>query len=130
MLRKSFVFVLGFGLVTNCTAQTLAPISKNSLALRRRCEALTPQDQISVVRVGAEEEFGTYVSHSDDGFTMYDIDLKREIILPYDEVKRIKNGYGGSVNHRHTDPSHKWVVIGITVAVFGTLLVLLATAKN
>ncbi len=113
--------------LTSSGQQVSSTLSKNALAVKRKAEHLSPRAPVSVVRRGAAEEFGTFVSSNQEGFTFYDIDLKFNVTLPYEGVKKIKDGYGGMnfINHRHTDHTQAMIIITVTI---GLLLVLAVAA--
>ena len=72
----------------------------------------------------APEEFGTYLAMSEDEFSFYDVDLKTDVHLKYESVRRVKNGYGGynTVRHRHTDRTRGLLVTGAIVVVVAVVL--------
>ncbi|WP_263417262.1 hypothetical protein [Terriglobus albidus] len=112
-------------------AQQAPALSKTALAVKHKAEGLTPQAHITVIRIGAPEEFGCFISHSQDGFTFYDVDQKQDVTFRYDEVKKIKDGYGGynSIQGRHTDRSKGIIIALVLVAVLGALIGAAAAAK-
>jgi hypothetical protein len=61
-----------------------------------------------------------------------EIDQKQQIVVHYEDVKKLRNGYGG-MNHatgRHVDPVRsKVIVIAIAGGVVVILLAALATDK-
>ncbi|HWC00801.1 MAG TPA: hypothetical protein VG672_29045, partial [Bryobacteraceae bacterium] len=113
-------------------AQLTPPVSKREAAVRHKAATLAPQSPISVVRFGADEEFGRFLSCDQDGFTFYDIDQKRNVTLTWAEVKKIKDGYGGynSLRGRHTDRT-KGLIVGLALAgALAGLIAAVATAKD
>ncbi len=118
--------------ITNpCAAQQTQPSSNAAAAVKRRVAQLSPGDKISVVRRDAPEAFGTYLAMSDDDFSFYDVDLKTDVHLKYESVRRVKNGYGGynTVRHRHTDRT-KGLVITAAIVVGVAVVLGVALSKD
>ncbi len=129
--RLLLVLLLVFTLAVQ-SAGAQAPLSKNAERASRKAGSLARNAPISVVRIHADEEFGTFVSRDAETFTFYDIDRKAEVTLRYVEVKKIKDGYGG-YNHargRHTDRTHGLIAACVVLGLIGGLLVAVAAAKD
>jgi hypothetical protein len=92
---------------------------------------LSPADKISVVRIQAEEEFGNFVSRTENDFTFYDVDEKHHVTLRYEDVKKVKEGYGGyNIRGRHTDATRNRIILIAGVGVLlGLVIALAATDK-
>ncbi|HEX4064714.1 MAG TPA: hypothetical protein VHZ09_01730 [Acidobacteriaceae bacterium] len=114
------------------TAQQIAPISKREAAVRKKTASLALQAPISVIPLHAPEEFGTFTASDAQGITFYDIDSRTTVTLPYSQIRKIKNGYGGynGVQHRHVDRTHTYIVEGCVAAALGGLIAAAAMAKN
>lgn len=114
------------------TAQQIAPISKREAAIRQKAASLALEAPISVVPLHAPEEFGTFSGRDAQGITFYDIDSKLTVSLPYSEIRKIKNGYGGynGIHHRHVDRTHDYIAIAAVAGVIAGLLLALVMAKN
>jgi hypothetical protein len=78
---------------------------------------LAPHARISVVRVHAREEYGEFVSGNQEGFSFCDVDHKIDVTLKYDEVRKIKLGYGGynDLAHTHTDRTRNLIAAGVVM---------------
>jgi hypothetical protein len=83
------------------------------------------------VPLHAPEEFGNFVSSNQEAFTFYDIDRKRNVTLPFEEVRRVKSGYGGynSVQRRHTDHTKGLIISLIVIGSLGALIAAAAAAQ-
>jgi len=129
--RILIVCILITGTTVTSVAQQAPATSKTAAAVKHKVEGLSPQAHITVIRTGAPEEFGDFVSHDQDGFTFYDVDQKQSVTLRYDEVKKVKDGYGGynSIRGRHTDRSKGLIVALVLAGVLGALIGAAATAK-
>ena len=131
VVLKVVAFLLALALPITSSCQQASPaLSRNALAVKRKADQLAPQAKISVVRRGAEEEFGTFQSNNAEEFTFYDVDLKMPVTLPYEAVKKIKDGYGGynAWNHRHVDRTRELIVVAAVVGVLITVVI--ASAKS
>ena len=84
-----------------------------------------------MIEIGAPEEFGTFLSSSDESFVFYDVDRKANVTLKYRDVKKIKDGYGGynSVRGRHTDHTKAIVITLGVVGALGAIIGAAAAAK-
>lgn len=116
-------------LACSSEAQQVSPLSMRAAEVKQKAGTLSPRAKISVIRVGADEEFGTFVSNDEEGFTFYDVDRKTEVKLKYGTVKKIKDGYGGynSFVHRHVDRRKSWIAGTI---VLGALAILIVAAAR
>lgn len=112
-------------------AQQAVPLPKSVIAVKQKAESLAPQAHITVVRVGSPEEFGNFISYGQESFTFYDVDQKQNVTLKYEDVKKIKDGYGGynSARGKHTDRSKRLVIVLVTVGVIGAVIGAAAAAK-
>jgi len=119
-------------LTLTTTAQQIAPISKQEAAVRKKAGSLALQAPITVVPLHAPEEFGTFTGRDAQGITFYNIDSRTAVTLPYSEIRRIKNGYGGynGIQHRHVDRTQTYIVVGCVAAALGGLIAAAAMAKN
>ena len=120
-----------FGLTVESSAQQTTTLSQRASNIRRKVEQLTPGAHVSVVPVHAPEEFGNFVSSDDRVFTFYDVDQKANVVLHYEDVKKIKNGYGGynSIRWKHTDPSKRLIGALVALGVIGALIGAAVTAQ-
>lgn len=119
-------------LALTTSAQQAAPISKKAAAIKRKANSLSLHSPISVVPVHSEEEYGNFLSSDAEKFTFYDVDRKTEVTFKYEEVRKIKNGYGGynSVRGRHTDRTKAIIVVVAVAGALGGLIAAAASAKN
>ncbi len=123
------IFLLTLG---SADAQQPGSPSKTAIRIRAKVETLSLQDHISVIPVQGEEEFGVFVSRDVDGFTFYDVDRKTDVSFRYEDVRKVKDGYGG-YNHlrrRHTDRTKALVAGGVVVGALVALIVAVAAARD
>jgi hypothetical protein len=116
-----------------CQAQqTPVPMSPRAQKIQTKIEELATGASLTVILREGTEYHGALLSADHAGFILNEIDLKQQIIVHYEDVKKLRNGYGG-MNHatgRHVDPVRsKVIVIAIAVGVVVILLAALATDK-
>lgn len=126
---KAFAISLALASPIAGRAQSSPTVSKQTAAVIQKVGHLTPQAPISVIPINGEEEFGQFLSSDVQNFTFYDVDQKANVTLKYEEVKKIKDGYGGynSTVHGHVDRRKSWIVVAV---VFGGLAVLIGAAAS
>ena len=130
-LSRLCAVVLLLSCVLTSTAQQVPPLSRKTEAVKRKAESLTAHAHISVLPRTGEEEFGDFLSNDQEGFTFFDVDRKAAVTLRYEDVRKIKDGYGGynSIRRRHTDRT-KAIIVGVAVvAGLGALVGGAAAAK-
>ncbi len=131
-MKSVLAAILCFALVVSATAQQTPPqqartLSKEARKVEQKARSLAPGAPISVVRRGADEEFGEFRSVQDDSFTFFDVDSKLEMQLRFEDVRKVKDGYGGYNNftHRHVDRTRSRIAVA---CVLGGLAVVLGVA--
>ena len=119
-------------LVLPTPAQTAPPpLSAKAQSVRRKANSLAPRSHISVLPKKAQEEFGTFLASDAESFTFHDIDRKVDVTLRYEDVKKIKDGYGGynHLNHKHVDREKQLIVVAVVVGGLVALIVAAAASK-
>jgi hypothetical protein len=131
-LARLVAALLVFTISLTSPAQPSSQPSKQAAAVKRKADRLQPNAPISVVRVNAPEQFGTFISKNEDGVTFYDVDLKAPVTLAYAEIRKIKDGYGGynTIQHRHTDRTRGLIVFAVVMAALGGLIGAVAASKD
>jgi len=94
------------------------PLSQNAAKIERHVAQLAPDAKVSVIPYRGEEEFGTFVSKTAEGFTFHDVDTKIDVTTKYEEVKDLRDGYGGynHIRHRHTDRRRSMIIGAVVIA--------------
>lgn len=75
---------------------------------------------MTVIRKDGAECHGSLVASSSESFSLSEVDERRNVDLRYEDVKKVRRGYGGynSVTGRHVDLVRSRVVfIGVLVAL-------------
>ena len=130
LLKRIFVFILIATLNSaSINAQQSSTLSARAAAIKAIVDKLTTQTKITVTPLNGHEQFGKYLSSDQETFTFYDVDQKLDTTLRYEDVKKIKTGYGGYnyVTKRHTTHTHG-IIAGVIVA--GVLIALIVAAAN
>jgi len=131
LIRQLILFALICVLAAgNVNAQQPPVASKQVSEVKAKVGKLSPQAHISVIPNQGEEEFGRFVSSDQEGFVFYDIDRKMNVSLKYEEVRKIRNGYGGynSIARRHTD--HHRAMVTVVVVAVGLAVLVIAGARS
>lgn len=121
------------GLAVPATAVGQQSLSQNALKIERHVAQLAPDAKISVIPYQGREEFGRFVSRTAEGFTFHDVDSGTDVTMKYEEVKHLRNGYGGynSITGRHVDRQRSRIFGAVFLAaLLGGLLVALALSPN
>jgi hypothetical protein len=121
------VSMLGLGY-----AQQMPVLSRHASAVKRKVDQLSPNAPISVIKVQGSEQYGQFQSDDNQSFTFFDIDLRKNVTLSFEEVRKIKAGYAGknSLHQRHTDRTKIIVITVITLGAIGGLIAAAASAKD
>ncbi|HEY2467812.1 MAG TPA: hypothetical protein VGI45_08215 [Terracidiphilus sp.] len=129
---KAVSAVLSICLAVTANAQSGPNLSKKAEAIKHKAATLAANAPISVIPLHGAEEFGVFLSSSQEDFTFRDIDRKIDVTMKYSEVRKLKGGYGGynSIQGRHTDRTKAIVVTLAVLGALGALIGAAATAKN
>src|SRR5450631_1857526 len=100
------------------SAQQAPSLSKKAEGAKQKIESLAPNAEITVIPLHGQKEYGSIVSHDEQSFTLYDLDLKANVVLKYAEVKKVKDGYGGRSSFAAKHPQVKKGVI-VAVVILG-----------
>lgn len=106
------------------------PLSKRATEVKEKVAKFKLNQHISVIPIQGHEEFGSFLSSTTDGFTFHDIDQKIDVTFKFEEVKKVKNGYGGynHIHHRHVDKDRNRIVAAIFAGVLIGLVVALVVS--
>ena len=111
------------------TPATNAPLSPQAEAIKKQVEKVGLNHKLIVIMPSGDEYAGTLTKMDATEFTMAEVDLKRNIALKYDEVKKVLQGYGGknSISGKRVH-ARRSLIVG--VAVVGGLLGLVILAAT
>ena len=113
-------------------AQAQAQSSPRRANVAAKVATLKAGDNISVVFMHSAERYGTFLSSQQDGFTFHDVDQNADVTSAYDDVKKVKAGYGGynTATHSHTGHTKAYIGLGIATGLIVGIIVAAAAAKN
>ena len=115
------ILVLGLG--------SLAAQSSKAVKIKQDVEKIGVAGNITVYMPDGHEYYGSVSRAGADDFAVNDIDLKREVTVRYDEVKKVRSGYGTgpgrTINGKRVHPHTKLIT---TLAIVGGLIVLVFVA--
>jgi hypothetical protein len=116
-----------------CQAQQVTePLSTHAQKVQTKIDGVSAGAPLTVILQDKTEFHGNLLSSDHAGFALDEIDLKKQIHVRYEDVKKLRNGYGG-MNHatgRHVDPVRsKVIVIAVVGGVIAVLIAALATDK-
>jgi hypothetical protein len=76
--------------------------------------------KVTVIFKDGSESYGTISSIGQDRFSINEVDLRREIEIGYDEVKKVRKNYGGrGFLGKRPNPMWGWIA---GIVLIGTLL--------
>jgi len=132
MIVRTIAALLIFCLPATASGQRSPALSKHAETVKRKVDQLAPNAPISVIRVQGEEQYENFQSGDNLSFTFLDIDRHENVTLRYEEVRKIKNGYGGvnSLHQKHTDRTKALIITAVVLGVLGGLIAAVAVAKN
>jgi hypothetical protein len=130
-MRTLIVFGLCLALTVSATAQQapLAPVSlsKRAEKVKTAIGKLHPGDKLSVIPANGAEEYGALLSSTDSAFTFHDVDTDADVAFRFEDVRKVRDGYGGYNNfaHKHVDRTRSRIAVA---CVLGGLAVVLGVA--
>ena len=104
--------------------QAGAPLSPSAVKIRNAIRSLPPGQELTVLMKGKPSYHGDLREPRDDSFSLYEVDERQTLTIAYEDVKKIRRGYGGynSVSGRHVDPLHSRIAV---IALLGGLVAIL-----
>ena len=102
-------------------AQQPAALTPAESAIKAQADKLSPGAPIHIQCLHPPEQFGTFVSSDQQGFTFFNPPSGFNVTLAYADVKAIKSGFGGFEPKTGKHKSHKKVII-ITAVIVGAVV--------
>ena len=126
------VLILSIGNPATTRGQTKpAPQSKPSAVekIKRDVESLGRGSRVTVVLRNGNEYYGAIGDTTEDSFELLEIDLNQKIMIAYNEVSKVRSGFGNPnpFNGKRWRPA--WHIAGIAIAV-GLTVVLVAAGAS
>jgi hypothetical protein len=88
---------------------------------------------ITVYMPNGQEFYGSISRIGTDDFAVNEVDLRREVVLRYAEVKKVRSGYGTgrAINGKRIHPvKRRWVMIGVVGGLLTLVFVAVASDKS
>ena len=132
MIVRTIAALLILCLTATANGQQSPALSKHAEMVKRKIGNLAPNAHISVIKVQGEEQYGNFQSGDTLSFTFLDVDRHENVTLRYEDVRKIKNGYGGenSLHRKHTDHTKAIIITVVVLGVLGGVIAAAAAAKN
>ena len=117
------------------SAQTPTPRSDASIKLendtkknKKRIFDIGRGNEITIVRRGSKEFYGTITDIGDDSVAVSEVDLKVQVDIPYEQISKVEKGYGdgrGFSGKRISPHKHRigLIIIGATAAAVAIFLI-------
>lgn len=111
---------------------TSPPKSKNSdvAKVKARIKSIGIAGRVTVVLTNNNEYYGAIRQIGEDSFQLADVDLKQQITISYDEVKKVISGFGNPnpFNGKRWHPS--WHIAAVAAVVGFTILIVVAAGAS
>jgi hypothetical protein len=115
-----------------CQGQAGPPLSTGAAKVRAKITSLSPGTKLTVLMKNKEEYHGDLQESDQQSFSLYGVDEKQNLVIQYEDVKKVRLGYGGynSVSGRHVDPFRSHIAVIAVVASLVVIVALIASAKD
>ena len=123
---------LGCWIQIGCLLSTgLAAQTPRANQIRQQLAKIGVLGNLTVYLPGGMEYYGSIRSLGSDDFTINEVDLARPITLRYEEVRKVRSGYGAtrSLNGKRIHP-HKKLIVGLLVVGGLLALTFIAVASD
>lgn len=110
-------------------AQSPPPLSPHAVKIKARVQALPADAKLTVNMLDDSQYCGTVQNVDAESFSMHEVDLKRTLTVRYEDVQKVRKGYGGKgFGGRRVYPRTNMITALVFVGVlFGLVIGLLAT---
>lgn len=99
--------------------------------VRDRIRALAPGREVTLLMKGHPEYHGDLRDAAEASFTIYEVDEKRVVSIAYDDVKKVRMGYGRkSITGRRVDPVRSRIAMVALLAGLVAIVVAVAVTKD
>lgn len=99
---KLLIIMVSLALITGNSRSALAqapsanpPLSPQAEEVKKQVEKIGSAKALTVILPSRDEYYGTISKIDATEFAISEVDLKQIITLKYDEVKKVRKGYGG-----------------------------------
>lgn len=103
--------------------------SSNASKIKAKVKSLGIAGRVTVVLKNNNEYYGAISQIGEDSFQLADVDLKQQITVSYDEVKKVISGFGNPnpFNGKRWHPS--WHIAAVAAVVGLTVLIVVVGAS-
>jgi len=110
-------------------AQSAPPPNPAAEKIRLRAQALSPGAKVTVNMRDGNQYCGGLLATMADSFSMQEVDLHRTLTLRYEEVEKLRKGYGGrNIRGKRIYPRTSLItIVAFTLGLLTLIVVLLAT---
>lgn len=107
-------------------------LSPSAAKIRTAIRSLSPGAAVTILMKGRPSYHGDLVETSDRSFLLYEVDARRTLTVQYEDVKKIRRGYGGynSISGRHVDPLHRRIAVIAIAGALVAIVLAVALAKD
>lgn len=135
MIRKSLTLGLMVLLVSVSVPGASAQSQTHDQAAERikaKVTRLGVGKDITLTLLNRDLYHGSIHAVENDGFKLYEVDLKQVIECKYDQARKVESGYGHSrdVYGRRIPPRKHWIGLIVLTAVLAIPLIIVGTAKD
>jgi hypothetical protein len=96
--------------------------------LKNQVEKIGIGRKITAIRLDEREFYGSVTNMDADGFQIDEVDLNQIIVFKYNELKKVKKGYGGKGYGGQRIPTRRSLLVG--GAILGGLFLILGIALS
>jgi len=108
---------------------TLSPAAQK---IRQKLLAFPPGGKVTLIMKDRPAYHGDMVFAGDRSLSLYEVDEKRTVNVSYEDVKKVRRGYGGynTISGRHVDPLRNRIAIIALGAALVAIVVAVAASKD
>lgn len=128
----SVVVAIVLVVVSVCPAQQTGPLSPQAVTVRDKIRSLPAGRKVTILMKRRHSYHGDLQKADEMSFSMYEVDQQRVVTIRYEDVKKVRRGYGGynSVCGCHVDPLRSRIAAIAVGAVLLGILIAVAAAKG
>ena len=101
--------------------------------IRQQISKIGVQGHITVYMTNGQEFYGSVSRIGADDFSVDEVDQRREVTLRYNDVKKVRGGYGTgrAINGKRIHPTKRlWVMVAVVGGLLTLVFVAVASDKS
>ena len=112
--------------------QANLPLSPGAQKIHDEVRSLSVGAEVTLLMKGKPEYHGDLRESGERSFSLYEVDEKQTLTIQYEDVKKVRLGYGGynSVAGRHVDPARSRIAVVAVLAGLVVIVALVVHAKD